>query len=595
MSTETTIIFVVTALLVGSGIGFAVSLYLAKAKQQAADSTLADRLLDKDSQIAEAKKSLDDDRRLAADERRALSTTIDELQGKLREAGEARAKLEGAGESLEALKAQLEAKSAEIVIHVERITTLSSDRSRFKTEAEEATRAKNDALAAKTVEADRLLREKEDAVVAQIAEMRGSSIRQLADKEAASASQLKALRDHCDAQLAEKDRHVEEMRQQLADAEKRLTETFDSLSVKALTKIGEQFMAAAKATFETAQVETKGELKLRQQAVEELLKPFSETMKALDKRCQETDEKAASAQGLLKEHLDRLMGATESLSTAFRKPNSRGNWGEGTLRNVLEQSGLQEGHDFELQHSTDSEDGKLRADAIVNLPKGRRLVIDSKNLWDGYQQATAATDEPSRQLLLQKHTQAVRNQVRQLSAKAYWQQYDGLDCVVMFLPTEAMFQAALEQDKDLLNDAIANRVYLASPMTLVGLLRAVQYVLDQERLNQNALEISETGKKLYEALHTFGAHYAKVGNNLRRTVDTYNDSLGSLERNVLSKARQLRSKGIGSTTVLAELEGVAALPSHLRSAEFAFVSDESLVDSVIGIDSQASLVALEEA
>lgn len=647
MSNTIQFILVVIALLIGSSIGAYVSFLFSKTKATTTDEASRQRIAEKDDQIKEIRELFDRENRTFTEERAAHTIKLDDLQRQLLEAREAKAQMIGAGESVAALKEQLETKSEEVDAYVQRVTKLTEDLSHFKKAAEEADKSKGDALAQKDVAVDRLIAAKDAAHQQQIQAANDACARQLADKDAHHEREMVSLREHCEGQVAEKaarleeqkcllieaekakldalalkdaeverlisakeaalkeqidaandactrqiadkqthheremsslrehceaqimemKTRVEEQRTMLADAEKKLTETFDSLSVKALKTVSEEFMRTAKATLETTQADASGDLKLKQQAFEELLKPFSETMKTLDKRCQESDEKAATAQALLKEQLDRLMGATDNLSSAFRKPNSRGSWGEKTLQNVFENSGLQEGHDYVLQHTTDAEDGKLRADAIVHLPKGRRLVIDAKNLWDGYQQAMSATEEPARQLLLQKHAQAVRNQVKLLSTKAYWQQYDGLDCVVMFLPTEAMFHAALEYDKELLNDAIANRVYLASPMTLIGLLRAVHYVLDQERLNKNAIEISEIGKKLYEAVRVFGTHYAKVGSNLRRTVDAYNESVGSLERNVLSKARQLRSKGVGATNVLEEPQGIESLPTQYRSRE----------------------------
>ena len=573
MSTETQFVVFTVALLVGGAVGACVVRLLGKARIEAAETAVQARLAEKDGLLTELRSAADCERRVAAEERSGATAKLDDLQRQLSEAREAQAKLIGAGESTQMLKEQLECKTEEVENYLQRLTKLSADVSSYKKAAEEAVSAKAEAIAAKDVATQRLIEAKDAACKGQLEDLRASCARQLADKEAFLVQQIDSLKVHCDAQLAEKETHIAEQRRLLAEAEKKMGETFDSLSIKALSTMGEEFLKTAKATLETTQAEAKGDVKLQQQAIEELLKPFAETMKSLDKRCQETDEKAASSQSLLKDQLDRLMGATDNLSSAFRKPNARGNWGEATLKNVFEHSGLIEGHDFELQHTTDAEDGKLRADAIVNLPKGRRLVIDAKNMWDGYQQAMTATDETARQLLLQKHAQAVRSQIKQLSSKAYWQQYDGLDCVVMFLPTEAMYHAAMEFDKDLLNDAIASRVYLASPMTLVGLLRAVQYVLDQERLNQNAVEISEIGKKLYEALRTYGTHYAKVGSSLERTVRAYNDSVGSLERNVLSKARQLRSKGVGAVAALPETQGIETLPSRFTSKELSDLSD----------------------
>jgi len=395
--------------------------------------------------------------------------------------------------------------------------------------------------------------------------------------EQSRADALAAKDREVERLLAAKDEAIEEQRALLARAEERLKETFDSLSVQALKTATDQFLKTANATFERVQEEAKGDLKLKQQAIDQLLDPVRESLKSLDKRCIESDEKRAVAEQILAEQIRGLLGATDSLSNALRRPNTRGSWGEITLRTVLDNAGLVEGQDYELQHTTDAADGKLRADAVVRLPKNRQIVIDCKTPLETYREAVNAPDETTRQLLLARHAQGVRNHVKDLSSKAYWQQYEGADYVLMFLPSESMYQAALEQDPSLLMDAINNRVHLANPMTLVGVLRAVAYVLDQERLNQSALEISDIGRKLYESMRIYAEHMSRLGRNLRQTVDAYNASVGSLERNMLPKARQLKSKGASSGDAPLEPVTVDVLPSVFRSPELAVDLEEALV------------------
>jgi DNA recombination protein RmuC len=384
------------------------------------------------------------------------------------------------------------------------------------------------------------------------------------ERERGLEEQRRLMQEAAAAQLADRDKALDEQRRLLAEAEARLKESFEALSARALGRASDEFLKTAKLTFDRAQEEAKGDLGLKQQAIEAMLRPFEECMKNLERQCQEMEGKRLAAQELMTDQVNRLMAEAGQLSNALRRPNTRGSWGEITLRTVAENAGLIEGQDYELQHSTDGEDGKLRADMVVRLPNRRVIVIDSKTPLDHYREAMNTTDEAARTALLKHHARLVRNHVRGLSSKAYWQQYEGADYVLMFLPTESMYQAALEHDPALLMDAIDSRVFLANPMTLIGVLRAVAYVLDQERLNQNALEVSDLGRKLYESIRVYGAHVTRLGRHLRQTVDAYNDSVGSLERNVLSKARQLRAKGGDQ---LPGTVSVDTLPGSFRSAE----------------------------
>ncbi len=395
-------------------------------------------------------------------------------------------------------------------------------------------------------------------------------------KEAFLSRQMEEKERSLRAQLAEKQKAIDEQRAMLADAEKKMSETFTALSAQALAVATEQLLKVAEVRFATTQEEAKGDLEKRQLAVDALVQPLAESLEKLNKQCIEMEQRRTSAYDAVSEQISRLMTETDQLSTALRRPTVRGSWGEITLRTVAENAGLVEGQDFELQHSTDTEDGKLRADMIVRLPNKRTIVIDSKAPLDSYREAMNAREQAVKVQHLQDHARLVRSHIRQLSGKSYWAQYEGADYVIMFLPAESMYQAAMEHDLTLLDDAIKARVLLANPMTLVGLLKAIAYVLDQDRLNKNAEEVSEIGRKLYDGIRTFAGHMGKVGRHLRQSVDAYNDSVGSLERSVLSRARQLRSKGVAGGDAVGDVDGVDILPTSFRSNELAQLpGDES--------------------
>ena len=515
MSTEITIIYILGALLLGIAIGLGIARLLTTATTDASVQAVDQRLTDRDTQITDLKSSLETERRTATNERHTLSTTIEALQRELREAVEARAKLEGVGQSLEALKSQLEAKAKEIDRHVERITSLSSDISRYKTESEEATKAKNDAIAVKGAEVERLLKEK--------------------------------------------DRHIDEQRRLLAEAEKKLAETFDSLSVKALTTVSEQFLKTARATLEAAQAEAKGDLQLKQQAIDELLKPVAETLSRLEGQHKEMEERRVSAFDSIEKGIRTLSAEADQLANALRKPSTRGAWGEMNLKVILDNAGLEEGQHYDLQDSTDDEDGaRLRTDVIIHLPNGRDFIIDSKSPLDSYWDGMNAQDEATRLVKFAAHSRLVRDHVKRLSSKGYWTRYKASpDCVVMFIPTEGAYQAVI---------GIAAYV-LANPMTLVSMIHIAAYVLKEERSRQNASEIQASASELYKRVSKFVGDFAAVGRNLRLSVQSYNTAVGSLDGRVLPKAREISRLGAGSGAELDDVVNIEISPRELTSQE----------------------------
>jgi DNA recombination protein RmuC len=253
----------------------------------------------------------------------------------------------------------------------------------------------------------------------------------------------------------------------------------------------------------------------------------------------------STAEALLDDQIRRLAGASESLSSALRKPVIRGSWGEMTLENALENAGLRAEIDFVLQHSTDGEDGRKRTDAIINLPKGRKLIIDSKNLMESYIAYSIAEDPAEKALLQAAHSRSLKNHIKDLSSKEYWRRYDGVDCVILFLPHDGMYHAAMQDEAELIRDACEKRVFVTNPMSLVFLLKAVGYVLDQERANKSAEAIRNLGSDLYAELARFAASVANIGSKLQASVRAYNDAIPGLDRFIVTKARNLKQLGAG--------------------------------------------------
>jgi len=238
-----------------------------------------------------------------------------------------------------------------------------------------------------------------------------------------------------------------------------------------------------------------------------------------------------------------------------------------TLENALENAGLESEIDFVLQHSTDAEDGKQRTDAVINLPKGRKLIIDSKNLMESYIALASAETESQKAVLAENHSRSLKNHIRSLSAKEYWRRYEGLDCVILFIPHDGMYHAAIKDEAELIREAWEKRVFVSNPMTLIPLLKAIRYVLDQERLNRSAEEISRVGAELYGEIARFANSMATIGTRLKSTVNAYNDAIPGLDRFIVAKSRTLKQLGSGRGADPELPEAIEVEPKPFSSRE----------------------------
>lgn len=456
------------------------------------------------------------------------------LRTQLQELATAKARLEADAAHASELAGQLRTKEADLQKIQEELSATKADLATATTSVREMAKSRDEVLHAKDESFKLQLEEKERSL---------------------------------QAQLEEKQRAIDEQKATLERAELKLADTFESLSSKTLQGATEQLIKLAESKFATTKEEADGQLKLRQQAIENLIKPISEQMAKIEAQTKEMEVKRVSAYDSVKTHIESLQKQTAALANAFQRPCIRGIWGELTLRNAADQAGLVEGQDYQIQDTTETEDGKLRADMIVRFPNGRAIVVDAKTPLDSYREAANAEDEATRQAHLANHAKLVRSHIKALGSKGYQNQYQGVDAVIMFLPAESIYHAAMQYDATLLEEASRNKVILVNPMSLVGLLRCIAYVLDQERLNKNALAVSEIGKKLYDGIVTYSNHVTDLGKQLRKSVESYNRSVGSLERTVLPKARSLKSKGVGGDSVIPELNEVDVLPTTFKSEE----------------------------
>ena len=339
-----------------------------------------------------------------------------------------------------------------------------------------------------------------------------------------------------------------EAAKQFADtAALKLNETFQALADAALRSNQASFLEAAQSTLETARARMTGDLAQKQTAIEGVVRPLSDSLVRLETHVRELERAREKAYGSLGEQIQSLSRETTILSSALRSPQARGRWGEVTLRRVAELAGMVKNCDFQEQ-STQSGDGvRIRPDMIVRLPNDRCLVVDAKVPLTAYLDAAAASDEPSRRSALQRHSQQVGEHVRQLSSKQYWNQFQPApELVVLFLPGDHFFSAALEGNPDLIEEALARKVIIATPVTLISVLKGIAYGWNQEQLAENAEEIRRVASELYDRVQLVCDHYADTGRLLEKTVESYNRSVGSWDSRLMPALRKMRELGVSS-------------------------------------------------
>jgi DNA recombination protein RmuC len=364
------------------------------------------------------------------------------------------------------------------------------------------------------------------------------------------------------------------------EQDRRLLEgSFAKLSNEALQHNNRQFLELAESRMREAQQAAAGELVQRQQAISQLLQPLQETLHRYEQGLRELEKDRQSAYAGLTEQVkqltssqDQLQRETRNLVTALRAPQTRGRWGEMQLRRVVEMSGMVAHCDFDEQVSRTSDDGRLRPDVVVHLPGAAQVVVDAKVPLEAFLQAAEADEEETRKLHLVAHARQLRTHVDQLAKKEYWNQFDPCpEFVVAFVPGDPLLAAAFENDPGLIEHAMASRVLLATPTTLIALLRTVAYGWQQDQLAENARLVQQLGAELYERLRVLGRHLAKLHRGLTTTVEAFNEAVGSLESRVLVTARRFPDLGVVGTGSgeLEPVRPVAASPRLPQSPELA--------------------------
>jgi DNA recombination protein RmuC len=353
---------------------------------------------------------------------------------------------------------------------------------------------------------------------------------------------------------------------ELANA--KLTQAFADISNRSLRANSDTFLQLAKQNLETHQEKARSELSEREKAVEALVKPIRDALDASNKQISELEKSRSEAYGSIRNHLEAmqlsqqsLTQETQNLVKALRRPEVRGQWGEITLRRLVELAGMVEHCDFIEQVHIVGDDKIIRPDMIVNMPDQRQLVVDVKTPLDAYLAAAEAPDDAQRKLALERHAKNVRAHIRMLASKSYWTQFDeSPEFVILFIPGDQFLSAALGEEPDLIEYALSQQIILATPTSFVALLKAVAYGWRQLALADNAKEIRVLAEDLYARLGTFVTHMNKVGRQLASSVENYNRAVGSLERSVLPGARKFTELGVHAKKEIEKLESLEPVP-----------------------------------
>jgi DNA recombination protein RmuC len=366
-------------------------------------------------------------------------------------------------------------------------------------------------------------------------------------------------------QVAEEKLHL------ILEAQEQLKHTFSALSSEALEKNNRQFLQLAQTTFDKVHEMAKGDLEKKHQAIGELFTPVKESLHKLDQGMRDLEKERKGEQESLKEQVrslieteKQLRNETSNLAKALRTPLVRGRWGEMQLRRVVEMAGMLNHCDF-YEQECHSEAG-MRPDLLIRLPGGRQVVVDAKVPLEAYLEAIQTSDEAVREARLRDHARQVRAHVTQLGRKAYWEGFQPTpEFVILFLPAETFFSAALEFDPGLIEMGVEQGVVLATPTTLITLLKSVAYGWKQESLSRHAQEVNELGHELYKRLIDMSSHFSKIGRSLNSAVDAYNRGIGSYESRVLVTARKF--KGLGAAAASHELEGIELVEKNSRDLQ----------------------------
>lgn len=392
--------------------------------------------------------------------------------------------------------------------------------------------------------------------------------------------ELQSIREDFNKLQATHEEHkksAEEKLDFLESTKKHLEDQFKLISNDVAKKSREEIKTLAESTVKQIKARSEEDLEKRTKAIDDLVSPVKEQLTKVNDKLVEYDKNRTEAFGRLDKELERviktstdLKSETSQLVGALKRPQAQGDWGELHLKRVVELAGLTERCDFDTQHTIKTDEGKSqRPDMVVHLPGDKIVVVDAKSPSSNFTQAIEAETEIEKKDQLKKHAQSVRNHVKTLTQKAYFEQFiNSPEFVIMFMPSDALYAAAVEQDPDIVADSIAGRVIIATPTTLIALLKSIAYGWQQETLAQNSQQIQNLGKELYARVATLTEHIVKMGNGLTNAVTYYNKAIGSLERRVLSSARKFDELGVATGKKdIAEVQTIEISPGVISAPE----------------------------
>lgn len=398
-----------------------------------------------------------------------------------------------------------------------------------------------------------------------------------------SERELVALRTAREAERKSHEERVQELTRMGAELEKK----FAGLAAEALGKNSEGFLKLVSERFEKHSESAKDDLEKRRVAIETLVKPLGESLSKFEHKVDAIEKAREGAYRAISEQVKSLAEGQTGLRTetsrlvqALRRPQTRGRWGEYQLRNVLDMAGMTEHVDFVEQSTIEGDEGRLRPDVIIRVPGGKSIIVDAKTPLDAYLSAVEATDEEVRERFIGEHARQVRDHVRALSSRDYWKALpETPEFVVMFVPGESFFTAAIESDPALFESAARQRVLISTPTTLIALVKTIAYGWQQEKLAENAQVVAAHGRDLYERIKVFGGHMGDLGKSLRQTVDRYNKGVGSLESRVLPAARKFETLGVApASSSIPPLEPVELDPRETQAEELAETRTEEAAE-----------------
>ncbi len=533
-------------------------------------------------------------------ERLRLEELLNTAQAKIEQqaatTAHAQAMGSSAAEQAEALRNEREIYRTEQESFRVRIQTLERELSSAVARANESERSKEEAITnlstshVRELQSIKIAHDNElDSLRAQFRIRENENANQISALKADQERIEKVLREAHLKELSAQQKSFEELKSYIEKADETLKVTFGDASTKALQEATKNFLDLAQNRFKEEQEGAAKRSENEKKEIERLLEPVQKELGDLEKLTHDMNKERAESFGVLKNTIENLSKTSDSLVSALKKPSVRGSWGEGQLISILESSGWQQGKNFDVQNSTE-EDGKtLRTDVVVYLPRGRKIIIDSKAPLDQYMMAMETDDEAEKTRRCQEHAKAVRGHVKALEKKEYWSRYsESPPYVILFLPYEAAYQIACENDRSLLDDAHRSRIILANPMTLMNLVHLATYVLNEERMQQNTEEVRNLGKQLCDRLEKVLTLLGSHGRHIRIAAESYNDIVSSVSSRLTPSANRMRELGAGTSAPLVVPDTVDTAIRHLVVPELPGLNDH---DDLITAD--LSLTAMD--